>query len=322
MSEAMTAVVKYEGGPLELRFAACRMALGGEFAGNIDVDVDCASARVEALTELLSVQLPGAEPAGSAVGWGERAGGVELGFWCEEATKLRELPERLALLWEGAPIGEIEPQLHESVPVERVVSPRQASELGPPPSVLVGSSQVELVANREHWWWFMVAAVVAASACFGPALLSFEILEPVWVALLGAGAAAIAVSGIRLARVPYRRLWLDRDRRQLFVLEGRTSRPEAKLAEVAGRSLDGFDHVRLYMRWQIATDADGSDEEVWFVALEGPIRWAGSDGRVHLRSDALLVGEHRSEVAARRLAASVAHITGLQILDTGHDQTA
>ncbi len=318
MPEPISVTVKHEGACVALRFDACRVALGGEFAGNVDVDVSCAAAVVDLVTENLTVQLPGGQPLGFSVGWGDRAGGVEIGFWAEESRRSQALPEHVALLWQDEVIGQIGPTLHESLPIEQVVTLTEASALLKtfPVSTV---SPVLLAANREYWWYPMVAAVVFT---FGFAALSLRAIEPEDPTLfwLVGGALIVTLSalGLYLARVPYRTLWLDRDRGRVLVVEGR----RVELQEAAEHSLDLFDHVRLYMRWQLATSIDQNDQEIWFVTLEGPIAYAGSDGGVQLRFDSLLVGEMSSEYAARQLAAEVAYHTGLKILDTGHDQTA
>lgn len=108
----------------------------------------------------------------------------------------------------------------------------------------------------------------------------------------------------------------------MLVIGRKTGSPEAKLAHARGRSLDEFDHVRVYMRWQIAEGADETDREIWIVTLEGRIPFASPDGTVHLHAEALPVGGFASEFAAHRLAAVVAFHTGLKMLDTGHDQTS
>ena len=119
-----------------------------------------------------------------------------------------------------------------------------------------------------------------------------------------------------------RQIWLDRDRRRVLIIGERTRQPEAKLADAPGRSLDKFDHVRVYMRWQIAQNSDQDDQEIWFVTLEGRIPFASADGTVHLHDEAMPIGNYASEFTARKVAAVVAFHTGLKILDTGHDQTA
>ena len=97
MTEPVSVVVKHEGTTLGLRFPACRVALGGEFAGNVDVDVDCEAGALDAVVEHLSVQLPGAPPSGPALGHGPRRGGAEVAFWSEPAARLQQLPEQVAL---------------------------------------------------------------------------------------------------------------------------------------------------------------------------------------------------------------------------------
>ncbi len=184
------------------------------------------------------------------------------------------------------------------------------------------SNLVLLAANREKWWFLLAALFVAAGALLGVSFPGLELPNPVLNPMLGGVliAAGLAV-GFFLAHVPYRQVWLDRDRRRVLIIGGRTRHPEAKLAEAPGRSLDDFDHVRVYMRWQIAQAIDEHDQEIWMVSLEGRIPYSSAAGVAHLHGEALPIADSTNEFAARKLAAVVGHHTGLKILDTGHDQT-
>ncbi|MGH0030562.1 MAG: hypothetical protein ACQGVC_12275 [Myxococcota bacterium] len=322
MAEPAAVVVKHDGVSLSLRFERCRIALGGEFAGNVDVDVACTPEAARAAAEQLTVRLPGGRPCGAVVGTREHAGGIDLGFWTEETSGLSEAPEHVEVLWGGTPIARLVPTLDESLPLESAVGFQQAAELLKRPPPLASGRHVLLAESREWAWTLLAAAMGMVAGLAWAALPVFEPARPL-LAWLPAGVPALAIAAFafRRARVPYRQVWLDRDTRRVLVL-GRTRATRSELAEVPGRPLDDFDHVRLYMRWQITRDIDQDDQEVWHVTLEGPISHAGSDGRVHLHPDALLLSELRSEPAARRLAAEVAFHTGLRVLDTGHDGTA
>lgn len=326
MAEPLPVVVKHDGHSLSLRFDACRIALGGEFAGNLEVGVTCDPSAIEAVLEHLRVELPDGPASESALATGDRTGGAWIGFWMEAPCHRPALPESVVLRWDDTPIGQIAPELHESVPIEQAASLSDASSYEAKPTeppVVAGSSRVLLAANREHWWFFLVAVTTFLGVAAWGTRSAIPLPVPDLVWWIGdAGIVGLAAFGIYMARVPYRHVWLDRDRGVVLVTKGRSRNVESRLAIASGHPLDDFDHVRVYMRWQMATDIDQEDQEVWHVTLEGSIPWAGTDGRVHVRSDALPVGEYRSGVAARRLAAEVAFHTGLRILDTGHDQTA
>jgi len=97
MSHPVSAVVKSEGASLALRFDACRVLLGGEFAGNIELDIACDAGDVDTVADYLRVQVSGGPPSDPAIGNGEYLAGVELVFWTEASTQLLELPEEIAL---------------------------------------------------------------------------------------------------------------------------------------------------------------------------------------------------------------------------------
>lgn len=317
MTEPVQAVAKHRGRELRLRFEACRIAMGGEFAGNVDVDVACAAAARETVAEQLSVRLPGASETGPALGTGPFSSGVTCGFWCEALLTRPELPSEVVLLWEGEPIARIAPTLHESRPIEEVARWTPPSEVSGARPVETGSSRVLLAAPRERSGYLLAAALLGVALLGAIVVTAFELP---WTASLPGGVllALGCAFAIRRARTPYRQVWLDRDRGRVLVIEGRR-RP---VGDAPGRELGEFAHVRLWMRWSISHDPQFDDQESWSVALEGPIRWAGSDGRVHLRPDGVLLGGFRSGEEARRLAADVGALTGLPILDTAHDGTA
>ncbi len=322
MSQPVSAVVKDGDASHTLRFDACRVWMGGEFAGNIELDIACDAAAVAPLLDGLRVQVPGAPPSDMALGNGEYAPGVQLVFWIEPSDRPAELLEEVTLLWGETPIARIAPSVEDTVPIEQVVAFTEPSEILKTFPVAI-SSHVLLAANREKWWIVLAALLLVGGALVAAAFPGLELPSRMlnW-ALGGSMIVAGAWVGLFLGRVPYRQVWLDRDRRRVVVIAGRSGSPKAKLAEAPGRSLDGFDHVRLYQRWSIAEHIEQHDQEVWSVTLEGRIPFASADGTVNLRADALPLGEFGSEIPARRLAAEVGFHTGLKILDTGHDKTA
>ena len=323
MSQSVSAVVKDAGRSVELHFDACRVFFGGEFAGNIEVDLRCEASAVDCVAEQLSVRLPDGSSCGEAIAAGEYAGGLSLVFASDASTRLPSLPEQLVLLFGETPVATIAATLEDSVPLaQRAVftEPHEISE-----TFAVPTSKHVLLAESRQGWWYIVSGLLVLGGILGvfAELPRLELL-PSWlapalgVALIAGGFAIVPT----LARTPTRQVWLDRDRRRVLLVEGRTRNPQAQLASAPGRSLDDFDHVRVYMRWSLAQDVDSSDQEVWMVTLEAPIPFASSDGTVHLHADSLGLGEYTSGPCALRVAAEVAFHTGLKILDMGHDQTA
>ncbi len=322
MPQPITAVVKDGDRSFELRIDACRIVLGGEFAGNIEIDVACPADAVTRTTDCLHVQVSGEPPSETALAHGEYAPGVELIFWADWSPKLQALPEQVMILWGGTQIASVRPTLEDSVPVAERPGYTEPSEILTT-IPMATSNLVLLAANREKVWFLLAAVLVAAGALVSAPMRGLELPDPVFNWVLGGVlvAAGLAV-GFVLGLAPYEQVWLDRDRRRVLIISGRTRHPEAKFADAPGRSLDDFHHVRLYMRWRIAIDTESSDQEVWMVTLEAHIPFASAAGVVHLHDESLPIAESTSEFAARKLAAQVAVHTGLKMLDTGHDNTA
>jgi hypothetical protein len=321
MPDRVSAVVKYADTSVSLRFAACRVMAGGEFAGNIELDVDCDASHVDIVMQCLRVQVPDAAPSETALGTATRSDGVDLVFWTEPSN-LTAVPDEITLLWGETPIGQIDPSLEDSVPIEEKVRFIEPSEILDSLPVAT-SSHVLLAAKRERWWYVLAALLISFGGLVFASTPGLEMPSSVLNWSLGAIMilAGLTVAFI-LAGIPYEQVWLDRDRGQVLVVGGRTRNPVSRLAEAPGRSLDGFHHVRLYQRWQLGLGVDERDQEVWFVTLEGAIPHASEDGLVHLHDGAMPIGRYSSEFTARKIAAVVGFHTGLKILDTGHDQTA
>jgi hypothetical protein len=323
MPQHATAVVKDGDRSFELRIDACRVFLGGEFAGNIEVDVACPADAVTPAIDCLRVQMPGEPPSDTALAHGEYAQGIQLVFWADGSTRLQALPEQLLILWGETLTAEVMPSLADSVPIEAAVAFSEPGEILETIPIATALNRVRLAANREKWWFPLAALLVAAGTLVGLCVPGLELPDPRFNWLLGGVliGAGLAVGGL-LGGIPYQQIWLDRDRRRVLIIGGRTRHPQAKLADAPGRSLDKFDHVRVYMRWQIAQSLEEHDQGIWKVSLEGRIPFASADGTAHLHDEALPVGEFASEFSARKLAAEVALHTGLKVLDTGHDRTA
>jgi len=78
MTNPNAAVIKDGDRSFELRIDACRVFLGGEFAGNIEIDVACPADAVARAFDCLRVQVPGEPPSDMALGNGAYAPGVQL----------------------------------------------------------------------------------------------------------------------------------------------------------------------------------------------------------------------------------------------------
>jgi hypothetical protein len=89
MPQHATVVVKDGDRSFELRIDACRVFLGGEFAGNIEVDVACPADAVTPAIDCLRVQMPGESPSDTALAHGEYAQGIQLVFWADGSTGSR-----------------------------------------------------------------------------------------------------------------------------------------------------------------------------------------------------------------------------------------
>jgi len=321
MERSLTALLKDGANEFEARFDTCRVMAGGEFAGNIEVDFSCDAAYVDTILQYLRIQSPGASPSDPALATGDRPGGLQLVFWTEPSN-LDEGPESITLLWDDTAIREIEATLEDSVPIEEQIRFLEPSEILDTLPVST-SNHVLLASNRAGWWYVFAVLLLGFGALVAATTSGLELPSPRMNWALGASmiAAGFAVA-FHLGATPYEQIWLDRDRRCVLVVSGRTRNPLPRLADAPGRSLDEFDHVRVFQRWRMAQGADDSDQEVWFVTLEGRIPFASEDGLVHLHDETMSVGEYSSEFTARRVAAVVSFHTGLKILDTGHDQTA
>lgn len=129
--------------------------------------------------------------------------------------------------------------------------------------------------------------------------------------LLGVGIAVYFVW------MPKCQIWFDRNKREVLFVETRTFRAKKRLADAARRSIDGYAHVRVCEREYASDPLEESTatRTDYRVSLEGPIPFAFDDGRVHSRSDALAPACFSSERKARRFAARVAYVAGLEILN-------
>ena len=100
MSRSVSAAVESGGASITLGFDACRMVLGGEFAGNIELDVACDTGSADVVLGRLRVRLPDAPP--SDVAGVELAAGPRVGISRAAYRPLRffdaESPDRKSVV--------------------------------------------------------------------------------------------------------------------------------------------------------------------------------------------------------------------------------
>jgi hypothetical protein len=220
MTNPNAAVIKDGDRSFELRIDACRVFLGGEFAGNIEIDVACPADAVARAFDCLRVQVPGEPPSDMALGNGAYAPGVQLIFWADWSTRLQTLPEQVILMWGDTRIASVVPELKDSVPVEEKVAYTEPSEILKTPTVAT-TNLVLLAASREKWWFLLAALLVAAGALAGPSVSGLEFPEPMLNWVLGGVLIAAGLGvGFFLGHVPYQQVWLDRDRRRVLIIGG------------------------------------------------------------------------------------------------------
>ncbi len=317
MAQPTSVTVKHEGRSIQLTFKACCVFMAGEFAGNVEVDIDCDPSLMPTLMKFLRFQNPGEDTNEGVVATGDPDKGISLCFHSEAVELLEEAPEKLTFLWGDKVIASLAPALAESVPLEQVhtlIDPMQI--LGT--TTMPTSNRIRLGVQRA-WLWLLPAVLVAAAGaafCTAPDGLMLENVP--FRQVIGSVLIALGVViGVVGYRIPYRQIWYNRDQRKLVILEGRALSAEKLFADAKRFDIDGYDHVRLCERQYAPGPGEDSDTErvEWIVSLEGPIPYAFADGRVHARGDALELARFRSGRTARRLAAEVAHHAGLKILE-------
>ena len=307
--------LKHEGRSLELVPRGCRVHMASEFAGNVDVDLRCDPALESILVDHLRLQVPGDARPVHVLATGPAQDGMEVGFHSLRVMHLEAPPEEVTLLFDDTVIATLKPVLTDAVPIERLHSLQSPAELDPkvtPPM----TRNVCLGAPREGVWLMFTVALGLAGVGLGFA--GWIIPDARWAAY--AGLALLALAGFfggHLYRLPPRQVWLDRDRRTVHILKGRTAAPEARLADTSGRPVSDFHHVRICHREYAPQLGDEHQRttHVWIVGLEGRIPYGDEDGRVHSRRDAVELAALENDHAARRLAAHAALATGLPILE-------
>jgi hypothetical protein len=316
MSLPLPLTVKHEGRSIQLTLTRCKVFMASEFAGNVDLYIDCDPSLEPVVQESLHLQVPGEDTSVELIASGGPDDGVMLVFHCEAIALLANVPERLSFLWCGEPMASVSPELAESVPIEQVQSLVDPLEILGQPAMR--TSDPFCLGVERGWIWLLPALLLCgfgAAGCFGelgfrPSEIPYVRLASCLLLVLG---AAIAVLGCLM---PSRQVWFDRNRREVLFVEGRTLSAKKSLIDATRRSVDGFDHVRLCEREyapELGSDTDETRTE-YFVSLEGPIAFAFDDGRVHSRSDALHLASFAGERTARRFAAEVGYHVGLRIL--------
>ena len=309
--------VKVEGRPIQLTFTTCRVYMAGEFAGNVELDIECDPSSQASIEECLRLQIPGENISEALIARGTRDGGFSLVFHSDAVERLASVPDSLTLLWCEEPVASIGVDLADSVPLERNHSLVDPAQILVNPEIPT-SNVVRLTVDRQPVWLFpaFLLCAVGAALTLAPDGMQLESIPyrliggPVMIAL---GAALGAVG----SAIPHRQIWYDRARRQLLFVEGRMLSTEKALAGARHRDLDEFSHVRVCERHYAPEigDDDSEGREEWLVSLEGPIPYAHADGHVHSRSDALPLARFGSGRRAQRCAAEVGHLTGLRILE-------
>jgi hypothetical protein len=316
MSLPLALTLKYEAHSIQLTVKSCKVFMASEFAGNVELYLDCDPSLEPIVQESLQLQVPGEDTSVEFIASGGPDDGVMLVFHSEAIERLSSVPESLTFLWCGEPMATVSPDLAESVPIGEVhtlVDPLEI--LGQP---AMQTATVFRLGVERDWIWLLPALVLVgsgAAGCLGdlgvrPSQLPYFRLAGSVLLLVGVAIAVLC------CLMPRRQVWFDRNRREILLVEGRLLSVAKALANATRRSAEGFAHVRLCEREyapELGSDSDASRTE-YLVRLEGPIPFASDDGRVHSRSDALHLASFSAERTARRFAAEVGYHVGLRIL--------
>ncbi len=310
----LTVTVKHEGRPIRLTLTRCKVFMACEFAGNVDLYIDCDPSLEPIVQESLHLKNPGQDTSVEFIASGGPDDGVMLVFNSEAIALLPEVPESLDFLWCGEAMASVTPELEESVPIEEVhtfIDPLEI--LGQP---TIQTSNPFCLGVERSWIGLLPALVLGglgAAGCFGGLEVSAEEL-PFFREICGLVLALAVAIAVLTCWVPRHQVWLDRNRREVLLVKGRTLSAEKSLVDGTRRSVDGFDHVRLCEREYAQELGSDSTRTEYRVSLEGPIPFAFDDGRTHSRSDALHLASFSGERSARRFAAEVGYHVGLRIL--------
>jgi hypothetical protein len=308
--------------PLEGRARAfelidCKVCLGGEFAGNVDLVLGCDEEVEAQLVGRLSVDVAGEPQPIDVIGSGPEENGKGRGFTfgTERLADLGEHPESITLLYEGREVATLPCRLWGSVPLDRSRFMDPTELLGR--AVAPSFGPIRTHGRRGPVLSALGSGLLAAGSLIAWSGFRSDGLDYSSIGLVGG--ALIGLLGLVLLVVmlwPYREVRVDPTRGTVSEVRTRDLLWRSSVLEESRRDLSEFDHVRIIERIRLANDLDSHDQGVWYVILEGPIRWQDEDGVVHLRLDHLRLKEFSSDIAAHRFAAEVATATGLKILDT------
>ena len=306
--------LKLEGRPVSLEIRECKICLGGEFAGNVDLVLACDAGTAELLVRSLILRVPGHSDPLDVAGWGPASEGFEFTFGSMALADCGEVPESVTLFCDGHEVAVLPCRLWGSIPLDpsRFMDPAEILEGAAPPAM--GSFETGF---RYRPLLGPLGLVFAAGGIFlaGSTLWS-QGFEPS-VGLLGGG--ILAMAGLMLLvvmRVPYQEVRVDPALGTATETRARDFLWSTTVLEESQRDLREFSHLRIIERVDPAGSSDVGDTDIWFVSLEGPVQWENEYGDVHLRSDGLQLKKFLSDLSARRFAAEVAYSLGVRVLDT------
>jgi len=309
--------LELEGCTTTFELIDCKVCLGGEFAGNVDLVLDCDEESEAQLVRCLTIEAAGDPLPVGVLGSGPEEDGKGRGFTfgTDQLADLGQHPETITLRSEGREVATLPCRLWGSVPLDpaRLMDPTEL--MGRPVAPSFGL--IRSHGRRGPVLSALGSGLLAIGSLIAWSGFHFNGLDYSSIGLVGG--ALIALLGLALLVVmlsPYREVHLDPTRGTVSEVRTRDLFWHSKVLEESSRELSEFDHVRIVERMQPANDIDSSDQELWYVILEGPIRWQDEYGVVHLRLDHLRLSEFSGQAAAHRFAAQVGTATGLKILDT------
>ncbi len=311
-------VVDQDGRALAFEVRDCRVCLGGEFAGNVDLRIACEPELARTLQQRLALRLPGEPDPAFVLGSGREAGDFAFTFGSDLGDR-DEVPDTVTLLWDDKAIDTLPCRLVGSIPLD-------TGRLLDPAEFLWGADGTSMAPIQRGTWRGPLLSALTLALLGGSAVLAAASVHGhglVLTSLLG-GAAMLGALGL-FALVPmllsYQQLRVDPARGTVETVTGRNVFFVFREQESKLHRAGDFDHVRIVER--LSTGSHDSDpQSIWLVGLEGPIRWEGDAPHIdiHMRPDGLHLGEFGSQLAARRFAARVGRALGLRILDTSVTQ--
>ncbi|MBW2390675.1 MAG: hypothetical protein JRG89_19910 [Deltaproteobacteria bacterium] len=168
MSLPLALTVKHEGRSIQLTLTRCKVFMASEFAGNVDLHIDCDLSLEPIVQESLHLRVPGEDTSVEFIASGGPDDGVMLVFHCEAIALLANLPESLDFLWCGEPMASVTPELAESVPIEQVQTLVDPLEILGQPAMR--TSDPFCLGVERGWIWLLPAVLLCgfgAAGCFG-----------------------------------------------------------------------------------------------------------------------------------------------------------